>query len=138
MNCRNAFQIYLNLENCMTNRVSFSALKKGDIYRKELSMLCCTPALIFPLHKSTRTSFFDGMRYSNIVMLAFCSFLCKVCSKRLIPMADIFGRIVKGISKIARTTFFHMGITVIKLPRLIGGWRHSSVSKYLIRLSQND
>ena len=49
-----------------------------------------------------------GVRHSNIVMLAFCSFLCKVFSKRWIPMADIFGRIVKGISKIARTTFFHM------------------------------
>jgi len=36
MNYRNAFQIYLNIENCMTNRVSFSTLKKGDICKKEL------------------------------------------------------------------------------------------------------
>ena len=28
MNCRNAFQIKVYLENCMTNRVSFQALEK--------------------------------------------------------------------------------------------------------------
>ena len=48
-------------------------------------------------------------------------------------MADIFSRIVKGVSKIARTTFFHMGVTVIKLPRLIGRWGHSGIGKYLVR-----
>ena len=40
MNCRNAFQIYLNLENCMTNGVSLFALKKREIYRKELRNDC--------------------------------------------------------------------------------------------------
>ncbi|EEG88387.1 hypothetical protein COPCOM_03355 [Coprococcus comes ATCC 27758] len=31
MNCRNAFQIYLNLENCMTKRASLLVLKKRSI-----------------------------------------------------------------------------------------------------------
>ncbi len=35
MNCQKAFQIYLYFENCMTNRVSLKALKKGDILQKE-------------------------------------------------------------------------------------------------------
>ena len=54
-----------------------------------------------------------GMGKSNIIMLTFRSLLSEVCSKGFVPMADIFGRIVKGISKIARTTFFHMGVAVI-------------------------
>ena len=37
---------------------------------------------------------FDGMRYSNIVMLAFGSFLCQVFRKRWIPVTDIFGCVV--------------------------------------------
>ncbi len=31
MNCRNVFQINQYLENCMTNRASFTMLKKGDM-----------------------------------------------------------------------------------------------------------
>ena len=30
-NCRNAFQIYLNLENCMIIRASFAGALKGDM-----------------------------------------------------------------------------------------------------------
>ncbi len=39
MNCRMAFQIWMYLENCMTNRVSYLALKKGDIYGKNYAAL---------------------------------------------------------------------------------------------------
>ena len=45
MNCRNAFQIYWHLENCMTNRVSLLALKQGiatyhtDNFQKNLSCI---------------------------------------------------------------------------------------------------
>ena len=38
--------------------------------------------------------FFNGMRYGNIVMLAFSPFLCKIFSKCWIPYTDIFGKII--------------------------------------------
>lgn len=31
MDYRNVFQIYLNIENCMTNRASLQVLKKEDM-----------------------------------------------------------------------------------------------------------
>ena len=51
MNYRNVFQIYENLENCMTNRVSLAALKKGKIYRKAFIALAYMTVRIFPLHR---------------------------------------------------------------------------------------
>ena len=51
MNCRNALQIYLNIENCMTNRVSLSALKK-EIFTESVKLLVCMSVQIFPLRKS--------------------------------------------------------------------------------------
>ena len=73
-----------------------------------------------------------SIRNKAIGSIALCSFLREICSKRIIPMADIFSCIVKGISKITRTTFFHMGMTVIQLPGLISRWRHSGIGKYLV------
>lgn len=42
--------------------------------------------------------FFDGMRYCNVIMLAFSSFLGKIFGKCRIPVANILGCIVQGIS----------------------------------------
>ena len=41
--------------------------------------------LISPLQKINRTSFFSGMGYGNIIMLAFRSFLFKICTKKIYP-----------------------------------------------------
>lgn len=49
----------------------------------------------------------------NIIMLAFRSFLFKICTKRFIPVTDIFCGIVKGIPEVSGTSFLHMGITVV-------------------------
>ena len=52
MNCRNAFQIYLYFENCMTSRVSLKTRKK-EIFTKKVWQLECISVLAFPLLKSS-------------------------------------------------------------------------------------
>ena len=46
-------------------------------------------------------------------MLSFGTFLGKVFSKDRIPIADVLGRIVKGISQISRTTLLHVSVRPI-------------------------
>ena len=52
------------------------------------------------------------MGQSNIVVFSFGTFLGKVFSKDRIPMANVFGCIVKRISQIGLTSFFHVSIAV--------------------------
>ncbi len=73
-----------------------------------------------------------SMRQSNIIVFTFGTFLFKICTKRFIPVADIFRSIVKGIAQVSGTTFLHVGIAIIQLPGLISRWRHSGICKYLI------
>ena len=53
-----------------------------------------------------------SVRYGNIVVLTFASFLGKVFTERRIPITNEFGGIEKSISQIPGTTFFHMRIAV--------------------------
>ena len=48
-------------------------------------------------------------------------------------MSDVFRCIIENIMRVSGTTFFHVTITIIKLPGLIGGWRHTCKSTYLVR-----
>ena len=73
------------------------------------------------------------MGQGNIVMLSFGTFLGKVFSKDRIPIADVLGRIVKGISQISRTTLLHVSVTVCKFSGLVCRWRAASVSKDFVR-----
>ena len=52
------------------------------------------------------------MGQGNIVVFSFGTFLGKVFSKDGIPMANVFGCIVKRILQVARTSFFHVSIAV--------------------------
>ena len=53
MNCGNAFQISLYLENRMTNRASYAgAQRECNRIEKVMSSLC-KACPIFPLHRST-------------------------------------------------------------------------------------
>ena len=51
MNCRNVFQIYLYLENCMTIRASLQVLEKG-IFIEKVKLLGDIPVRNSPLQKS--------------------------------------------------------------------------------------
>ena len=50
MNCRNAFQINMYFENCMTVRASLQVLSK-EIFIEKAKRLVYMPVLIFPLQK---------------------------------------------------------------------------------------
>ena len=57
MNCGDAFQIYLYLENRMTNRASYFGAQR-ECYRAEKVMsFLCKSCRIFPLHRSNAQVF---------------------------------------------------------------------------------
>ena len=76
------------------------------------------------------------MGQGNIVMLSFGTFLGKVFSKDRIPVADVLGCVVKGMSQVARATFFHVSIAVCEFSGLVCRWRAASVSKNLVRRTE--
>ena len=50
------------------------------------------------------------MGQGNIVVFSFGTFFGKVFSKDRIPVADVLGCVVKGMSQVAGATFFHVSI----------------------------
>ena len=56
------------------------------------------------------------MRQGNIIVLTFSTFFGKVFGKDRIPMTNVLGCVVKGISQITRTTLLHVSVTVCKFP----------------------
>ena len=77
--------------------------------------------------------FLRGMGQGNIVVLSFSTFLGKIFSKDGIPVADVLGCVVEGISQITRTTLLHVSVTVCKFSGLVCRWRAASVSKDFVR-----
>ena len=55
------------------------------------------------------------MGNGNIVMYALRTLFRKIFCKYRIPETDKFSCIEKYVTKIARTAFLHMGITVVEL-----------------------
>jgi len=66
-------------------------------------------------------------------VLAFGPFLSQMSDKGRLPVANVFGRVEKGIAQRAGTKLLHVWITVFELSRLVGGRRHSSIGQPLIR-----
>ena len=50
------------------------------------------------------------MGQGNIVVFSFGTFFGKVFSKDRIPVADVLGCVVKGMSQVAGATFFHVSM----------------------------
>ena len=48
------------------------------------------------------------MRNGDIVVFALCAFFGKVISKSRIPVADVFGCVIKGIAQISGAPFLHV------------------------------
>ena len=65
-------------------------------------------------------------------MLALGSLLGKIIGEGLVPGADVFGSVVKSVSKILRASLFHTCITVVELPRLVCRERHSGKNQNLV------
>src|SRR5574344_170894 len=82
------------------------------LWRKSGSCKICFSRLLQSVDQPHE--FLCGMGQGNIVMLSFGTFLGKVFSKDRIPMTDILGCVVKGISQITRTTLLHVSVTVCK------------------------
>ena len=69
-------------------------------------------------------------------MLPFSTFFGKIFSKDWVPMADILGCVVKGMSQVAGATFFHVSIAVREFSGLVCRWRAASVSKNFVRRTE--
>lgn len=69
------------------------------------------------------------MRKSDIVVFALCSFLSEVMGKSWVPLANILGRIVKGIAQISRAALLHVGIAILDLPGLVNRGRHPGIGQ---------
>ena len=59
------------------------------------------------------------MGQGNIVVFSFGTFFGKVFSKDRIPVADVLGCVVKGMSQVAGATFFHVSIAVREFSGLV-------------------
>ena len=66
--------------------------------------------------------FFGSVRYGNIVMFSFSSFLCEVGGECGTPKTDVLGCVKDGIAQVSRASLFHVRIAVGKLSRLVGRW----------------
>ena len=66
-------------------------------------------------------------------MFALSSFLSEVMGKSWVPLANILGRIVKGIAQISGTPLFHVRIAILELAGLVSGWRHAGIGQQLVR-----
>ena len=69
-------------------------------------------------------------------MLPFSTFFGKIFSKDWVLMADILGCVVKGMSQVARATFFHVSVTVCEFSGLVCRWRAANISKNLVRRTE--
>ena len=76
------------------------------------------------------------MGQGNIVVFSFGTFFGKVFSKDRIPVADVLGCVVKGMSQVAGATFFHVSIAVCEFSGLVCRWRAASVSKNFVRRTE--
>ena len=76
------------------------------------------------------------MGQGNIVVFSFGTFFGKVFSKDRIPVADVLGCVVKGMSQVAGATFFHVSIAVREFSGLVCRWRAASVSKNFVRRTE--
>ena len=76
------------------------------------------------------------MGQGNIVVFSFGTFFGKVFSKDRIPVADVLGCVVKGMSQVARATFFHVSVTVCEFSGLVCRWRAANISKNLVRRTE--
>lgn len=116
MNRRNAFRIYLYLENCMTNRALYR--------KKELSCFDIQLAGFFRCIDQPY-KFLCGVSDGNIVLFPFRNLLLKIYTGCFVSVADMLGGIEQGKMQIARALIFHMKIRGFQLPRLIGGRRNT-------------
>ena len=118
----NVLEIYTNNESSKVREVTVGSQRvvlrraRVEINRDNVPILAflelmndITPNMLDDDKKERIAEYIDG----NIIMLAFRSFLFKICTKRFIPVTDIFCGIVKGIPEVSGTSFLHMGITVV-------------------------
>ena len=89
MNCRNAFQIYLNIENRMTNRASLQVLKKRDIHIERLRGFDVGLSVFFKLINHS-DQFLGSMGNRDIIILTFYPLFSEINAKSRIPMAYNF------------------------------------------------
>lgn len=68
------------------------------------------------------------MGQGDVLMLFFGTFLGKVFGKDRIPIKDVLDCVVKGISKITRSTFFRVNIT---------SWTQDECDDLLVIVIQN-
>ena len=76
--------------------------------------------------------FLGRMRYGNVVMFPFSLFLCQVCGKSRVPVADEAGGIEQSETEIVGASFLHVRISIIQFARLVCGWRQPGISQDLI------
>lgn len=73
-------------------------------------------------------------------MLAFRAFLFKICTKRFIPVTDIFCGIIKGVPEVSGTSFLHMRIQNM-IPPVLGEVEvvdYSNLEKEILDASELD
>ena len=102
--------------------------------RKSGSCKICFPRFLQGINQPHE--FLHGVGQGDIVVFSFGTFLGKVFSKDRIPVADILGCVVKGMSQVARTTFFHVSVAVCEFSRLVCRWRAAGVSKNFVRRTE--
>jgi hypothetical protein len=87
MDCRNAFQLKLNLDNCMTNKAPKKLLFKTFMEDR----LSHSNKWLISLNqmKNNSCELFSCMGYGYIVRFALGTLLLQVLPESLIPMADI-------------------------------------------------
>ena len=66
-------------------------------------------------------------------MLALSSFLGEVSSKARLPKADILGRVIESETQVSGTSFLHVGVAVMHLPRLICRGGHPCIGQQFVR-----
>ena len=76
--------------------------------------------------------FLGRMRYGNVVMFPFSLFLCQVCGKSRVPVADEAGGIEQSETEIVGASFLHVRISIIQFARLVCGWRQPGISQNLV------
>lgn len=100
MNCGNAFQISLYLENRMTNRASYIGAQREYMGQKKLFRFYVWLAGFF--HRINQPhKFLCGVGNGNVVVFSFRNFFLKICAKCFIPVADILGSIDQSKTQIA-------------------------------------
>lgn len=62
-------------------------------------------------------------------MFALCAFFGEISGKDRVPLADVFGSVVKSIAQVSGTSFLHMRVTVFELSGLISRRRHTGIGQ---------